>query len=41
MLVAISALMPCMVVIVSMVIAIIVAFVWHKDAAACNDDQFQ
>jgi len=40
-LVVINAFMPCMFVIVPMVIAIIVVFVWHNDAAAREDDQFQ
>ena len=41
MLVVINAIMPRMVVIVPMVIAIIMAILWHNDAAARNGDQCQ
>lgn len=40
-LVVITAFMPCMVVIVPMVIAIIIAIRWHNDAAASDGDQCQ
>jgi len=39
--VALTAVMPCALVIIPMVFAIIVAFAWRNDAARCNHDQPQ
>jgi hypothetical protein len=39
--VALTAVMPCVLVIIPMVVAIIVAFAWRNDAARCNHDQPQ
>jgi len=41
MLVVINAFVPRVVVIVAVVLAIIVAFMRHNDAAACEGNQFQ
>jgi permease MlaE len=39
--VALTTVMPCVLVIIPMVLAIIVAFAWRNDAARCNHDQPQ